>query len=56
MLRTFNCGIGFCLIIDPKKINVVKKSFSKDYQPYIIGKISQGPDKIKLNEKIYWLG
>ena len=54
MLKTFNCGVGFCLIIDPKNLDKVKKFFTKDYKPYVIGKIVLGKNKIKLNEKINW--
>ena len=54
MLKTFNCGVGFCLIVSPFKINRVKKYFSKKYQPYIIGKIKSGKNKIILNGKINW--
>ena len=54
MLKTFNCGVGFCLIIKPKNLNKVVKFFSKKYRPYVIGKISKGPKKIKLNDKINW--
>ena len=25
MLKTFNCGVGFCLIIKPKNLNKIKK-------------------------------
>ncbi len=55
MLKTFNCGVGFCLIINPKNFNKVKKYFSIKYRPYIIGKISNGKDKIKLNGSISWI-
>jgi len=55
MLRTFNCGVGFCLIIDPKNLHKVKKFFTKKYKPYVIGKINLGKNKIKLNEKINWI-
>ena len=55
MLKTFNCGVGFCLIISPKKLNKVKKFFSKEYKPYIIGKISKGKNKVKLNGNINWI-
>ena len=55
MLRTFNCGVGFCLIIDPKNLHKVKKFFTKEYKPYVIGKINLGKNKIKLNEKINWI-
>ena len=54
MLKTFNCGVGFCLIIDPKNLDKVKKFFTKNYKPYVIGKIILGKNKIKLNEKINW--
>ena len=54
MLRTFNCGVGFCLIIDPKNLDKVKKFFSNEYKPYVIGTIISGKNKIKLNEKINW--
>ena len=54
MLKTFNCGVGFCLIIDKKNLNKVTKIFTKKYKPYIIGKITSGKNKINLNEKINW--
>ena len=54
MLKTFNCGVGFCLIVKPKNINKVIKLFPKKYKPYIIGNISNGSKKIKFNEKIIW--
>ena len=54
MLKTFNCGVGFCLIVSKAKINKIYKYFSKDYKPYIIGKIINGEKKIILNEKIEW--
>ncbi len=54
MLKTFNCGVGFCLIISPKNLRKIDKYFSKDYKPYVIGKISKNSKKIKLNGKINW--
>ena len=54
MLKTFNCGVGFCLIINPKNFDKVKKYFTKEYTPYIIGKITSGKNKVKLNGKIDW--
>ena len=54
MLRTFNCGVGFCLIIKPQNLLKIKKYFSKEFQPYVIGKISKGNNKIRLNDKILW--
>jgi len=54
MLKTFNCGVGFCLIISPKNFEKTKKIFTKKFKPYIIGKISRGKNKIKLNGSINW--
>ena len=54
MLRTFNCGVGFCLIIKPQNLFKIKKYFSKEFQPYVIGKISKGNNKVRLNDKIHW--
>jgi len=54
MLKTFNCGVGFCLVINPKNLKKIKKYFSKEYKPYVIGKISTSSNKVKLNGKIPW--
>ena len=54
MLKTFNCGVGFCLIIEQKNLIKVKKFFTRGYEPYVIGKIVSGKNKVKLNEKINW--
>jgi len=56
MLKTFNCGVGFCLIVKKTNINKIKKYFSKDYAPYEIGSISKSKKKNKINiyNKIKW--
>ena len=54
MLKTFNCGVGFCLIINKKNIHKVKNNFSKKFQPYVIGKISKNSKRVKINGKIKW--
>jgi phosphoribosylformylglycinamidine cyclo-ligase len=55
MLKTFNCGVGFCLIINPNKYDSVKRYFTKEFKPYVIGKISKGKNKVKLNGFIDWI-
>ncbi len=54
MLKTFNCGVGFCLIIDPKNLRKISRYFSKEFKPYLIGKINRGKNKVKLNARINW--
>ncbi len=54
MLKTFNCGVGFCLVINSKELKKISKYFSKNYKPYVIGKISKGNDKVRLNGSINW--
>ena len=55
MLKTFNCGVGFCLIINPKNFNKIMKYFSKEFKPYLIGKISKGKNKVRLNGSVDWI-
>ena len=55
MLKTFNCGVGFCLIINKKNLNKIQSYFPKNYKPYIIGKITNGKNKVKLNGSINWI-
>ena len=55
MLKTFNCGVGFCLIISPNKYKNIKQHFTKEFKPYVIGKISRGKNQVKLNGSINWI-
>jgi phosphoribosylformylglycinamidine cyclo-ligase len=50
-----NCGVGFCLIIESKNLKKINKFFSNKYKPYVIGKISEGVNKVKLNGSVDWL-
>ena len=55
MLKTFNCGVGFCLIIESKNLNKINKFFPKGFKPYVIGKITEGKNKVNLDGSINWL-
>ena len=54
MIKTFNCGVGFCLIANKKNEIKIKKIFSKKFQPYRIGYISKEKVKIKIFGKLKW--
>ena len=54
MLRTFNCGVGFCIIINKKDRYKINRYFAKNYQPYEIGYISRNKKKLNLNNSIKW--
>tara|TARA_B100001029_G_C15044769_1_gene446298 strand:+ start:380 stop:1405 length:1026 start_codon:yes stop_codon:yes gene_type:complete len=54
MLKTFNCGVGFCLIAHPNKLKKIISIFPNKYKPYVIGKIKRGNKQVLLNGKISW--
>ncbi len=54
MLKTFNCGVGFCIIIERKNLKKIDKFFSQKFKPYVIGKICENKNKVKLNGQINW--
>ena len=54
MINTFNCGVGFCIIINKRNYKIIKRYFSKNFEPFVIGKIVKGGKKIELNGKIRW--
>ena len=55
MMRTFNCGVGFCIIASKKNIKKIKKTFpKKKFLPYEIGHISKNKKKINLLKHIRW--
>ena len=54
MLRTFNCGIGFCLIVSKKNVKKIKKIFTRQFMPYEIGYISEEKNKVNLSNSLKW--
>ena len=54
MLRTFNCGVGYCLIVNKKKVKIVKRYFQNNFIPYTIGRIERKKRKISFEGKLRW--
>ena len=54
MIRTFNCGVGFCLIVSRKNILKIKKIFPKRFVPYEIGYITKDKKKVNLSNSLKW--
>jgi phosphoribosylaminoimidazole synthetase len=54
MIKTFNCGIGFCIIAPKKNIKKIKRVFPKNYTPYEIGFITDEKGKINLSKSLKW--
>ena len=54
MLRTFNCGVGFCIIVNKDKIKKIQKFFSKEFMPYEIGYISKHSKKLNFRNNLKW--
>ena len=54
MMKTFNCGVGFCLLVKRKNIKKIKKFFSRKFLPYEIGNISKSTKRINLINSLRW--
>ncbi len=54
MLKTFNCGVGFCVIAPKKNVIKIRKNFSKNFLPYEIGYISKNKKKVSLSKNLRW--
>ena len=54
MLQTFNCGVGFCIIVTRKNIKKINKFFTKKYMPYEIGYVSNERKKVVIKRYLKW--
>ncbi len=54
MMKTFNCGVGFCLIVSKSNVERIKKCFPNNFKPYEIGYVSKNNLKINLLNSFEW--
>lgn len=54
MLNTFNCGIGYIVIVSSLDENMVLKHINRYYTCSKIGCIKKGKKKIKFNNSLKW--
>lgn len=55
MLRTFNCGVGFNIVVAQKDKTLVMNHINQFYDCYEIGTIKTGSSKVKFENRMNWL-
>lgn len=55
MLHTFNCGVGFNVVVSQKHKDTVINHIKKYYNCYEIGKIEKGDAKIVFENRLNWV-
>lgn len=55
MLRTFNCGVGFAMVVSQKEKAAAIKHIQKYYDCYEIGSIEKGNTKIIFENRLNWV-
>ena len=54
MIKTFNCGVGFCLIVPKKKCKENSKIFFEKLYPTKLVLFQKVKNRIKLVNSIQW--
>ncbi len=54
MLRTFNMGVGFVLIVSPDRISEVIQTIPQKFSCYEIGRIISSEKKVSLIDELKW--
>ena len=54
MIRTFNCGVGFCIITQRKNVKSIQKIFTAKFKPYKIGHITKERERVNLINSLKW--
>ncbi len=55
MLSTFNCGVGFILVVPAKYRNTVIKHMRDFHDCYEIGEITEGTEKVEFYGQLDWI-
>lgn len=55
MLRTYNCGVGFNVVVSQKDKDLVMKHINRFYDCYEIGEVEKGDVKVRFENKMSWL-
>lgn len=55
MLHTFNCGVGFNLVVPQEHKETVMKHVNQYYDCYEIGVIEKGNEKIVFTNRMNWV-
>lgn len=55
MLRTFNCGVGFNVVVAGEDKEAVMKHINRFYDCYEIGTIEAGDKKVDFENRMNWL-
>ncbi|MCM1087451.1 MAG: phosphoribosylformylglycinamidine cyclo-ligase [Muribaculaceae bacterium] len=54
MLRTFNCGVGFLLVVSGKDKDAVMRHVNQFYDCYEVGEIEKGEKKVAFEGRMDW--
>ncbi len=55
MLRTFNCGVGFNVVVAQEDKDAVMKHINRFYDCYEIGSVEKGDMKVGFENRVSWL-
>ena len=55
MLHTFNCGVGFNVVVSQKHKDTVINHIKKYHNCYEMGKIEKGDAKIVFENRLNWV-
>ncbi len=54
MLRTFNCGVGLIVVVEPGAESEVMRALSKSHPCYAIGEVAEGGSAVALADALNW--